>query len=496
MNKDDSTISNWPVGVSRKERMEWLAQLPAATRKTVLAKVHQNEADGLLLVANSRKGNLFPLSPGQQQLWILQQFGPESSAYNSLLAVRLKGRISVHHLNRAFWEMEEKHEILRTSFPLIDDEPMQQVHAPDPRPLSVIDLATLQLDIAENWTRGLLHRESSRPFNLTELPLLRKLLVMLAEDEYVLFLTMHHILADEWSTQILVQELAESYRALKLGDKPRSNHSQIQYADYAVWQNTRQRRGDFNGQLEFWETALEGTMELTLPLDRRRTYFSDRGEVLTRTLSQNATTWIHSLSREAGATLFMVVLAAFQVFLGHWAGQTDICVGTPMANRIAPMTERTVGFFVNTVVLRARIDGSRSFRNFLSQVRKNIIEVIANQEAPFEMVVDRIRRLRSSTSVPLIRVVFQTIPPLALSLPDAQASMVLVPRVTSKFDVSLFIREMPGTLLADWNYATDLFNRETIERAMTRFEVLLDLLARMSDSPLINVLQQLTPINA
>jgi hypothetical protein len=496
MNNTNSRSGNGPAVALRAQRMAWLAELPAATRKAVLAKVRQYEVDSLLAVAKSRTGNVFPLSPGQQRLWILQQFEPESSAYNSVLAVRLKGRVSMPHLNTAFWEMEKKHEILRTSFPLVGDEPMQQVHAPEFRPLNVIDLAALQPDAVEKRVSGLLDSESSRPFNLSQLPLLRKLLVVLAEDEYLLFLTMHHILADEWSTQILVQELAELYRVLKSGSVPPLTHPQVQYADFAIWQNMRHKRGGFNEQLKYWEKALEGARELALPLDRSCVSSSDRGEVLTHALSQEATAWIHSLSRQTGATLFMVVLAAFQVFLAHWSGQSDICVGTPIANRSEPATERTIGFFLNTVVLRARIDGSMSFRNFLGQVRENTIEVIANQEAPFEMVVDRICRLRSSSSVPLIRVIFQTIPPLAFALPDTQASAVLVSRVTSKFDITLFIREMPGALLADWNYATDLFNRETIERAITRFGVLLALLASMSDSPLSEVLQRLPLVNA
>jgi len=472
--------------------MAKLASLSPEARKTLMARsLRRCEEDSLAAIAQSHQGTVFPLSPGQKRIWILHRFEPESCAYNSALAVRFTGALLPSLLERALNLLEDRHEILRTTFLLIDEEPEQHVHAPQHEPVTRVDISQMPRETMELWINRFLQSEASRPFSLDQLPLLRKTLIVLGKQKRVLSLTFHHILSDEWSIGILVKETAELYRLL-MSSSPRSLPPPlIQYADYAVWQYQQQKNKVFDKQLQYWSKALAGVQLLRVPLDWERPEApSYRGDVVTRPLSPETTAWVELCAMEAEATPFMVLLAIFQVFLGFWTGQDDIAVGTAIANRNEPLTENSIGFYVNTVVLRAQIDRRESFHTFLNCVRKNLIDAYSNQEVPFDMVVDALSPARRYDSSPLFQVFFQTIPMSDFDWPDIAAELISIPRVTSKFDLSLFIRETAEGLFADWNYATALFQRTTIELISEKFAVLLDLLARTPQEPLEEICQQ------
>jgi Condensation domain len=476
-------------GDLRRLLIEQIAAMPASRRKQVFAQLRSNDAEKLLKISRNRQGNEFPLSAGQRQLWILQKFEPESGAYNSCLAVRFRGKLTVGLLESALEYVECRHEILRTSFPLDEEGPLQVVHEPQSGEMRRVDLRCMPGERSWAWVNAFLADESRRPFDVEQPPLFRKILLLLSEEDLVLMITLHHILCDEWSTGILAKEAADLYQAMKRGDSNPAVPEVLQYADFAVWQQQNQN-SLFQAQLQYWAKALAGLQPIALPTDYPRPeYPSFRGEVLSLPLHAGTAAWAMNFARQTGTTFFIVLLTAFEIFLSHWTGEGDIAVGTPVANRNVPMTETMLGFFVNTIVLRSRIDWQKTFHELVRQVGHNAIEAYANQDTPFEMVVEKLRPSRSFNSSPLFQVMFQTVHPPALVWPELDVEALKVPRTTSKFDLTLFIREAGEDLLCEWNYATDLFKSETILDAAHHFTALLDAIAESPDFPVGNLLE-------
>src|SRR5579864_422735 len=477
------------AGDLRSLLIEQIGAMPASRRKQVFAQLRSEDAEKLLKIARNRQGNEFPLSAGQRQLWILQKFEPDSGAYNSCLAVRFRGKLAPDILESALDYVECRHEILRTSFPLGEDGPLQVIHEPQRGRMRRIDLRSMSSEYGWKWVENFLADESCRPFDLEEPPLLRKVLLRMGEEEHVLMITLHHILCDEWSTGILAKEVADVYQAVRSGDNRPPVPDPVQYADFAVWQQQNQRVL-FQAQLDYWAGALGGLKPIVPPADYpRREYPNFKGEVLAVPLNLGTAAWAMDFARQTGATFFIVLLAAFQIFLSHWTGEQDIAVGTPVANRNVPMTDTMLGFFVNTIVLRSRIDLRQAFRDLVRQVGHNAIEAYANQDTPFEMVVEKLRPTRSFNSSPLFQVMFQAVNPPAFVWPELDVEVLKAPRTTSKFDLTLFIRQAGEDFLCEWNYATDLFDGATIADAAHRFSELLDAVARSSDSPVDKLLR-------
>ncbi len=473
----------------RRLLIEHIAAMPASKRKQVFAQLRSNDAEKLLQISRNRQGNEFALSAGQRQLWILHKFEPESGAYNSCLAVRFRGKLAIDILESALEYVECRHEILRTSFPLREDGPLQLIHEPQRRQMRWIDLRCMPGERRRNWVDAFLADELRRPFDVEQPPLFRKVLLRLSEEEHVLMITMHHILSDEWSTGILAKEAADVYEAMKCGDNKLLVPGVLQYADFAVWQQQNQNTL-FQAQLQYWANALAGLKPIALPTDYPRPeYPSFRGEVLSVPLYPGTAAWASDFARQTGTTFFIVLLTAFQIFLSQWTGERDIVVGTPVANRNVPMTETMLGFFVNTIVLRSRIDLRKTFHELVRQVGDNAIEAYANQDTPFEMVVEKLRPSRSFNSSPLFQVMFQTVHPPAFLWPGLETEVLKVPRTTSKFDLTLFIREAGEELLCEWNYATDLFKSDTITDAAHHLTALLDAIAESSQVPVGKLLE-------
>ncbi|AGC43389.1 non-ribosomal peptide synthetase [Myxococcus stipitatus DSM 14675] len=413
------------------------------------------------------QGDALPLSFAQQRLWFLDQLSPGSASYNLPVELRLKGHLDAEALRRAFEALVARHETLRTTFVLSDEQPLQRIHASIDWTLPVVDLSALTSPEREDAAREHARQEAQRPFNLSTGPLLRTSLLRLAETEHVLLLTMHHIVSDGWSMGVLVREtgaLYESFRsghALALPDLP------VQYADFAAWQRDWLQGAALESQLNYWRTQLTAPPVLELATDRPRPPIqSSRGATLPVQLPQDLSTSIKALAQQTGSTPFMVLLAGFQALLSRYSGQDDVCVGSPIAGRTSAETEGLIGFFVNTLVLRARVESSTSFRELLAQVRATTLGAYEHQDVPFEKLVEALQPQRDLSRNPFFQVMFslQNAPVSELALEGLELRPVEPTNTTAKFDLTLALGEKQGCFEGVFEFNTDLFDSSTIER--------------------------------
>ncbi|HWS88663.1 MAG TPA: amino acid adenylation domain-containing protein, partial [Pyrinomonadaceae bacterium] len=341
------------------------------------------------IVAVGRDGAL-PVSFAQQRLWFFDQLQPDSPIYNMSFPMKLKGNLDVDALRQALTEIVRRHESLRTTFAAVDGQPTQLVHPPRPVPLPVTDLTHLPEGEREGEAQRAAREEARRPFDLSAGPLLRAALVRLGEDEHVALFTMHHIVSDGWSLGVLVKELVALYAAYLEGRPSPLPELKVQYADYAVWQRGWLQGEVLEQQVGYWREQLAGAPAvLELPTDKPRPAVqTHRGTQDAFTLSAELTKRLQELSRREGASLFMTLLAGWQLLLSRYSGQDDVVVGTPIANRNRAETEPLIGFFVNTLALRARVSGEMSFRELLGQVKETTLGAYAHQDLPFEKLVE------------------------------------------------------------------------------------------------------------
>lgn len=420
---------------------------------------------------------VFPLSFAQQRLWFLHQMEPSSAAYNMPLAFRLSGELAVDALQWSLDEMVRRHEILRTTFDVLDQEPVQLIATSGNLKLAVTDVSTLPPSTGEVKAEMLANDEAQRPFDLVHGPLIRAMLVQLKADEHVLLVTMHHIISDGWSQAILLNELGALYGAAVAGRTSPLPELSIQYADFAVWQREWLQGDVLDQQLEYWRKHLAGApLSLELPTDRPRpTRQSFNGARESFSLSRELSARLAELSRREGATLFMTLLAAFYVLLYRYTGAPDIVVGTPVANRNRQEIESLIGFFVNTLALRANLSGDPTFRELLAQVREVSLGAFAHQDLPFEMLVEELSPIRDWSRNPLFQVLFalQNMPEAAAQSIGLEITSVDVKTTRAQFDLILDVTEFEGQLYATFVYNTDLFDAPTIERIAAHFKVLL-----------------------
>ncbi|HEU5227014.1 MAG TPA: amino acid adenylation domain-containing protein, partial [Ktedonobacteraceae bacterium] len=430
----------------------------------------------LPLLARARPARL-PLSSSQQRLWFLEQLEPGSVAYHLPAAVRLRGHLQVQALHKSLNLLIERHESLRTTFSSSDGVPFQCIHRALPPSWCQQDLIGHPRTEREYLAQQLLQEEWQRPFNLEEGPLMRALLVRLDEQEYLLSLTLHHMISDAWSNNVLIKEVARLYTALVGETEVNLPALPIQYADYAFWQQDWLQSPELQKQLDYWTSQLSGVMPLELPTDRPRPAIqSDRGARYRRPLPAELVGQLRQLSQREGVTLFMLLAAAFQVLLARYSGQDDITVGTLVANRTQVEVENLIGFFVNTLVLRTDLSGRPSFRQVLERVREAALGAYAHQDLPFEKLVEALQPERDLSRSPLFQtlIVLQNTPSEQLLLPDLQVEVLEVERATARFDLSLLLEEVNEELIACWEYKTDLFDCVTIERWSDHFQVLLE----------------------
>ncbi|HEX7771878.1 MAG TPA: condensation domain-containing protein, partial [Pyrinomonadaceae bacterium] len=424
-----------------------------------------------------RSGEL-PLSFAQQRLWFLDQWEPSSPFYNSPSVLRLSGRLELAVLQRTLFEVVRRHEVLRTSFPSMNGNPRQRIVESWQPLLPLIDLSALDQGAGEEVARRLAQREALQPFDLATGPLLRATVLRLSAEDHVLLFTLHHIVSDGWSMGLLVREVAALYKAYQEGQESPLEELAVQYADYAVWQREWLAGEVLEGQLEYWRRQLAGAPPmLELPADRPRPRVqSYRGAAAGFRLNGELTAGLKELSRRSGVTLFMTLLAGFEVLLWRLSGQEDICVGTAIANRTRRETEGLIGFFVNTLVLRVEVNGEMSSRELLGRVREVCLGAYGHQEVPFERLVEELRPERSLNHSPLFQVAFglDNAPREELQLPGLKLSGMESENEVVRFDLTLWMTELAGELSGRWMYRTELFDAERVQRMSRQLERLLE----------------------
>ncbi|HEY9873911.1 MAG TPA: amino acid adenylation domain-containing protein, partial [Candidatus Obscuribacterales bacterium] len=444
-------------------------------------------------IPRRQDNNSIPLSFAQQRLWFLEQFDPGASGYNLPGAVRLQGKLNVAVLEESFNAIVQRHEALRTTFTAVEGSPIQVIAPANSYrlPLAIVDLRSLSPQDQEAEVKRLALAEDLQPFNLETGPLLRTTLLQLGEEEYVLLLTMHHIVADGWSLGVLIRELAAFYEAFADGKESPQSEMPIQYADFAVWQRQWLTGEILENQLSYWKKQLnELPPLLELPTDRPRPAIqTPRGATQSVFLSHELTEKLKSLSRQEDVTLFMLLLAAFKTLLYRYIDRADIVVGSPIANRNRAELEGLIGVFINTLVLRSDLSGNPSFSELLRRVREVTLGAYANQDLPFEKLVEELQPSRSLSRNPIFQVMFQlrNAPMPPLQLPGLTLSLLEIPRETTQFDLSLDMEEVGERLKASIDYSTDLFDAETIARMLGHFETLLTGIVAAPSQPISNL---------
>ncbi|MDB4894665.1 MAG: amino acid adenylation domain protein, partial [Firmicutes bacterium] len=424
----------------------------------------------------SRDGDL-PLSFAQQRLWFVDQFEPATALYNIPAVIRLSGPLDVAALEQSLNEIIRRHETLRATFSNVDGQSVQRIAAYQPVPLRLVSLTAFPNDQREAAIRRVVDEEAGRPFDLARGPLLRATLLTGSGTEHVLVMIMHHIISDGWSAGVLVREAAALYAAFAAGQPSPLPELPVQYVDFAAWQRNW-FAGDVHAQqLQYWRRQLDGVAVLHLPTDHPRPAVPTRqGATASFTLTGQLTERLKALSRQEGVTLFMTLLAAYQVLLHRYSGQADIAVGSPIANRNHVATEKLIGCFVNTLVLRTDLSGDVRFRELLGRVREVTMGAYAHQDMPFEQLVEALHPERNLSYTPLFQVsfAFDNTPAAALALAGLTITPTAVDTATAKFDLALSLTERDGVLAGALEYSTELFDEGTAARILGHYQTLLE----------------------
>ncbi len=418
----------------------------------------------------SREGEL-PLSFAQERQWLLDQLMPNSGAYNIPAAVRLRGAFDVSALEQTLTEIVRRHEGLRTTFIGVAGRPLQSISPAQPVRLPVVDLSELPEEERESEARRLSIVESQSPFDLARGPLLRVKVLRLGEEDHVLLYTMHHIISDAWSVNVLVSEVRALYAAFSKGEPSPLPELPIQYADFAHWQRQWLQGEVLEEQINYWQQALaDAPAVLDLPTDRPRPAVQSlRGAKHLVALSRELTDSLKELSRREGVTLFMTLLAGFQSLLSRFTGQDHVVVGSATANRTRPEIETLIGYFINHLTLHADLSGDPGFREILRRVRTMCLEAYAHQDVPFEKLLEELRLERDARYSPLFQVMFVLQPGSDTAADPAAESQNLaaremgVERIGANVDLNLSLVENASGVVGILEYRTDLFDSDTIE---------------------------------
>lgn len=454
-----------------------------------------DQPDMLPLVPVDRKIRL-PLSFSQQRLWFLEQLDPGNATYNMTSSVTVIGRPDVAALRSSLTEIVRRHESLRTSFHQENGQPYQVINKTGEVPLPEVDLSSLPAEDRQEAALRIAREDGQRPFDLTQDVLLRGLLIHLSEDEHLLVTTVHHIASDAWSSGVMMREMAELYQASRHGQPSRLPALPIQYGDFAYWQRTWLSGSRLEAQLDYWKAKLAGKLpSLDLPTDHPRPpVLSYRGDRRFFELPLSLIEQVKSFSNRQGVTPYMTYLAAFNALMYRYTGQEDILVGTPVANRRMEELENLVGFFVNNLVIRTNLSGINTFRELLLNQREITLEAFTQQDLPFEKLVDTLHLERDMSRTPLFQVMFslQNIPMQEIELPGLKFKPNYYSTGISRFDLTIELWEQPKKeMIVVFEYSTDLFEAETIERLFSHYHLILENVLHDPDQQLdaINILE-------
>ncbi|MGF6109832.1 non-ribosomal peptide synthase/polyketide synthase [Pseudomonas frederiksbergensis] len=483
--------------------------LPLEKRQMFLAALHKEGVDFARfpipqgVEAEDRQA----LSYAQQRMWFLWQLDPQSGAYNLPGAVRLKGRLNLAALDQAFASLVARHETLRTVFQRQPDDSLQQVPASAPLAIEQVDFSGLPAAEREHAVAQAAQQQSLLPFDLAVGPLLRVKLLKLAEQEHVLLLTLHHIVSDGWSMNVLIDEFIRCYDAHDAGAQPQLAPLPIQYSDYALWQRRWLEAGEQARQLEYWQAQLgDEHPVLELPIDHPRPAMpSYRGTRHEFAVDAQLAEQLRATAQKHNITLFMLLLGAFNALLHRYTGQTDIRVGVPIANRNRGEIEGLIGFFVNTQVLRTQLDGQTRVVDLLARIKETALGAQAHQDLPFERLVEALKLERSLSHTPLFQVMYNHQPQVADITTVTTASGLELGVIdwegrTTQFDLTLDTYEKAGKLHAALTYANDLFDADTIARMARHWTRLLqamvgDVTQRIGELPLLDASEHQTLVH-
>jgi amino acid adenylation domain-containing protein len=424
-----------------------------------------------------------PLSFAQQQLWFADQVEPGGAAYNVPEAMRLKGKLDSGALHSAVNEIVRRHEILRTTFVAENGEPTQLIRDAVRVDLPVEDLRGM--DLSEDKLRELVHDEARRPFNLSRGPLLRARLLTLDDEDHVLQITMHHIVSDAWSARIWRRELKEFYEVFTEAGKPSPKELLVQYADYAVWQRGWLKAEFLAEQVNYWKEQLKHAPVLELPTDKGlRVRPGDETGRVRFTLSEDLTSKLKDLSQREGATIFMGLLAAFQLLLGRYSNEEDIIVGTDVANRGAE-AEGLIGYFINQLPLRTDLSGNPSFRELLSRVRKVCLDAYSHQDLPFHMLVQELQPARELGRAPVFQVLFglQNEPGVQQQLKGLEVEPLEVDVKQAHMDLEVYASEQGACIDLNCFYKRAVFQEALIVRMLQHYSQILKRISIDADQP-------------
>ncbi|WP_341529459.1 amino acid adenylation domain-containing protein [Nostoc sp. UHCC 0302] len=455
---------------------------------------------------------VFPVSFAQQRLWFLDQLIPENTIYNVPTVIRLTGSLNLTALEQTFNEIVRRHETLRTTFIVLDGQPLQAIAPSLTIPISVLDLQLMADGEREVEVNSIVTAEIEHPFDLSSGPLLRVKLLVLSNTEHILLLNMHHIICDDWSIGVLIRELGTLYTAFTQKQTPLLLELPLQYADFAHWQREWLQGEVLQTQLTYWQQQLNGISMLHLPTDKPRPAIqSYEGATQFFELPKKLTDALEKLSQQEGVTFFMMMLAAFKTLLYRYTHQEDIAVGSPIANRNRSEIEGLIGFFVNSLVLRSNLSGNPTFRELLGRVREVTLGAYSQQDLPFDKLVEELHPERNLSYHPLFQVVFslQNAPMSALELPGLVPSFMNIDLNKTRFDLELHLwkcsddfRSLWG---ANWEYSeglrgvivynTDVFHKATITRMLEHFKTLLSSIVanpeqRIANLPLLSEAEQ------
>jgi len=466
--------------MTTSDRLDRLKELSPAKRALLLQKAMRKDAtaaDSRQSIPRRAQHSPVPLSFAQQRLWFLNQLTPGSVAYNLPTALRLTGQLDPAALRHSFNAIIRRHEALRTTFTMIDEQPMQVIDERLELALPLVDLRSLPETVQQGQLGDLASATLWLPFDLERGPLVRITLVRLADEAHVLLLVMHHIVSDGWSMSVLTRELIALYAARVAGMPASLPELRIQYPDFAIWQREQLQGELLEQHLTYWRRQLGGSLPtLELPLDRPRPAVqTSHGAAQALDIAPQIREALRALNMLEDTTIFMALVAAFQALLHRYSGQDDIIVGTPIANRDRSQTEGLIGFFVNSLALRVSFAGDPSFRTLLRRVRDVMLDAYTYQGLPFEKLIEALNLPRDLSRHPLFQVMFvlQNTPPAALDLAGLAMQLLAFGNHAAKFDLQVTLNETDAGLGGGVEYNTDLFDDATIIRLVGHFQTLL-----------------------
>jgi amino acid adenylation domain-containing protein len=450
-----------------------LFELP--TIRLLAERIAAGAAEPVRTIDRTERDEAIPLSFNQQQFWLLDQVSPNRATYNVSTGLKIVGPLDVEKLQRVIDCMVDRHEILRTSVVSTKESAAQVISPAVSIPVRATDLSQLPAAQAMSQRETIIAEERDHLFDLNNGPLMRVRLLKFGEQQHELMITLHHIVCDGWSINVLLRELTHLY--LKNVDRDVLPHLSIQYADFAVWQRRWMEDEGIQRQLNYWRQQLADAptvMELPTDYSRPAIRSYEGGRVAAR-LADDVAESLRALSRKENTTLFTTLLAAFQTLLFRYSGQDDVVVGSPVAGRTMFETENLIGAFVNTLVMRGDLSGNPSFRDALARVRQTSMDAFAHQDLPFERLVEELNPERRANRSPLFQVMFsfQNMPEPELAVNGTKFKTIQIASSAAKFDLTLEVGELPDGITLSFEYACDLFTAPTIERMLGHFVNLL-----------------------